>query len=734
MPPKRNTPFQPKHSLEYGLEVTNEGVDGQVVRCKFCLYEGREVVVTGPGSDRKRKSRVDIQYFYKPFTPYKYKSHHEGQHAESWEYYQTLSNEDKIDFFSGKKKLVNTLHHHLDTASDLLTFKIKPSIVDVIIGDLFFRDDEVLDNTEELNDDDVVELGATGAVAKRAATKAREKANALKLFVMNPETNMYESQIKNAVRYELLLDLVGSGMSFRQASEAICHFKKRTSAASKLGGMTSLLAGQCVRVLVASNLQLISDLMGDDSVWAFSFAGDGSTHRGQSFFDIRVRFCCKGYLENLHLVAIPMFDRHTAENIYNMVAQLLDALYPSWPSKLISVSSDGENTMTGRHAGFVTRLCNRAEYPLLRIWCPPHQIDLVVKATANLIDDGNWVKFVYTLSTYLRKQTNLITTMNVICPKKTTRWVCLGKVLEFYITYHRTIVGYVTTNKPEYVPTPRWWIATYFIMPAVEKVNITFALLQNKGLLLPQQERYVQELVDGVQVLYGIEPYNEQLEEDDIDLNEYVAFGQYKVLRETIVAFIKDQGSLAIQSWGKLSVEEKTDVVTDLANYAMELIEGLDAVQAERDNNNRPSLRNSPPILPSQLVKMRHSVWITEVLEEYRERIQNLWSEAECDKIEEEHRVLLKLYKDDENIKQGVDKHDVTTQFNEAWDVTAGHCTTLRSFCGGIATAFANTTSVESDFSILKWEMNPNRTSLMHLSLEGIFQAKQRASLHQMTG
>ena len=44
-----------------------------------------------------------------------------------------------------------------------------------------------------------------------------------------------------------------------------------------------------------------------------------------------------------------------------------------------------------------------------------------------------------------------------------------------------------------------------------------------------------------------------------------------------------------------------------------------------------------------------------------------------------------------------------------------------------------NTTSVESDFSILKWEMNANRTCMMHLSLEGIFQSKQRALLESMT-
>jgi hypothetical protein len=49
----------------------------------------------------------------------------------------------------------------------------------------------------------------------------------------------------------------------------------------------------------------------------------------------------------------------------------------------------------------------------------------------------------------------------------------------------------------------------------------------------------------------------------------------------------------------------------------------------------------------------------------------------------------------------------------------------LRRFWAGLATVFPNSTSVESDFSILKWELDEFRKSLLDLSLEGIFQAKQ---------
>jgi hypothetical protein len=45
--------------------------------------------------------------------------------------------------------------------------------------------------------------------------------------------------------------------------------------------------------------------------------------------------------------------------------------------------------------------------------------------------------------------------------------------------------------------------------------------------------------------------------------------------------------------------------------------------------------------------------------------------------------------------------------------------------CGGLANAFANTTSIESDFSIMKWGKNDFWQSMMNLILKGIFQAKQ---------
>jgi hypothetical protein len=143
----------------------------------------------------------------------------------------------------------------------------------------------------------------------------------------------------------------------------------------KLGGINDHNVSQYVRALVATNLNKIADLLLHPSVWAFSIAGDGSKRRNSSFFDMRIYICVNGILSNLHLVAIPMFERHTAENIFNLIVRFVDALNGVTMilrAKLMSVSTDRENRMTGCHRGVVTRFEQAAEFPVLRIWCVPH--------------------------------------------------------------------------------------------------------------------------------------------------------------------------------------------------------------------------------------------------------------------------------------------------------------------------------------------------------------------------
>ena len=82
----------------------------------------------------------------------------------------------------------------------------------------------------------------------------------------------------------------------------------------------------------------------------------------------------------------------------------------------------------------------------------------------------------------------------------------------------------------------------------------------------------------------------------------------------------------------------------------------------------------------------------------------------------------------DEDLKSRVDKHTYLSGLNSTWsdiDSKGRKFARLRKFVSNLATIFANTASIEGDFSNLKWEKDQFRSDLSHLSLEGILQAKQ---------
>ena len=101
----------------------------QTARCLFCIYDRRDKVEVGSSTGRKRKSRVDIKYYTKPFAPQNYRSHNTTQHGKAWAEYSELCNAKKREYFTGKTKIVNTLHHYLDVEGDTMEFKVSPPIV-----------------------------------------------------------------------------------------------------------------------------------------------------------------------------------------------------------------------------------------------------------------------------------------------------------------------------------------------------------------------------------------------------------------------------------------------------------------------------------------------------------------------------------------------------------------------------------------------------------------------------
>jgi len=430
-------PWQPGYVVTYALQVTKvDPITKNVLSavCCMCKYHGRELA---PGAVRKRKQTQKFKFWSAPWRTDLMLQHNKQQHPLKWAEYEALSQGEKKVFFATLISRNNALYQYFEIDGNVLEFVLSRSIVDIIIGELMFRPDDELAEIED-EDPDII-------VVSRSAKIAKLCHHAMSLFKANDdvdddESRAYKVEIKNVKPFQLAIQFVSAGMSFKQVAIAIGHVQ-RTLSSAKLIGINDHIIGQYIRVLVVVTLQKIAFLLQHEDVWAFSLSFDGSKHRGTTFFDVRIRIALGGLLFNLHLIAMPHFGRHTADNQIKMLTTLLEALYARWQQKLLNVATDGEKTNMGHINGIQAQLVRMAEFLVVQVWCPLHQIDLVVKETTDAIDGGAWLSMTYELTIYLRRQDNLITEMGVTSPKKTNRWVALTSVLQYNMKHEPKIVS-----------------------------------------------------------------------------------------------------------------------------------------------------------------------------------------------------------------------------------------------------------------------------------------------------
>ncbi len=151
-----------------------------------------------------------------------------------------------------------------------------------------------------------------------------------------------------------------------------------------------------------------------------------------------------------------------------------------------------------------------------------------------MLYDGEWSKQLWSMLVYLRSQVNLITCMNVKCPKKTNSWVSLGVLLNFLKQYRRTIIQHVTANANDKLPSDQWWVIIYAIAPVIKKINKTIVMSQNRSLLIAQQESLIQTLIDTLVMMFSI------VHADDVDDVEFEMFEQWRIERAEFVLYVKD--------------------------------------------------------------------------------------------------------------------------------------------------------------------------------------------------
>ena len=184
------------------------------------------------------------------------------------------------------------------------------------------------------------------------------------------EADQFCIQINNHVQFSLAMEYIQAGLSFRQAAYVMKGTKERTDLAA-IGSCSDCTIAKYTWYICAICLQKISELI--KLAWTFSIALDMSTHMSTSYLDIRVRLHLNHTgIINLHLLALPAFDKHTGLVMFEIASKALDTLCTEWRDIIIGISTDGERKMTGHISGVATRFQEVAKPGFIRIWCGAH--------------------------------------------------------------------------------------------------------------------------------------------------------------------------------------------------------------------------------------------------------------------------------------------------------------------------------------------------------------------------
>eukprot|EP00171_Calliarthron_tuberculosum_P004072 IDg4072t1 len=113
-------------------------------------------------------------------------------------------------------------------------------------------------------------------------------------------------------------------------------------------------------------------------------------------------------------------------------------------------------------------------------------------------------------------------------------------------------------------------------------------------------------------------------------------------------------------------------------------------------------------------------------------RLAQCGREELCADLEREFKEFKDAIRDDKALRDALESLPSIVSFADSWRPVGLRFRKLRQFCGGIATVFPGTSTVESDFSVINWEYDEFCTSLTEFSLEGILQCKQFKRLQDM--
>jgi hypothetical protein len=172
-----------------------------------------------------------------------------------------------------------------------------------------------------------------------------------------------------------------------------------------------------------------------------------------------------------------------------------------------------------------------------------------------------------------------------------------------------------------------------------------------------------------------------------------------------------------------------------LGQLFVDAAEGISKVIDVDDNNLNFGLSsNLPPVLSCELAKIDMRMF-AKLMQNHHLHLVTHFNDSGLEWISQEFCAFQHAFCEEVEFKEAIKltENDVESiDFKLLWLPTNNRFLWLQRFCRGLASAFPNTATVESDFSIIGWEKSDDWHDLTDFSLEGILHAKQYHDLKKL--
>jgi hypothetical protein len=725
--------FNTRHTIPFCLEVgcCNSKKEVKSVTCRLCLKYGREEVVvdlvneeeteTNQPKPKKRKKSTSIKSWTSgSFVAANYRSHLTGQHPQKYAEYCELKTEGEKETFLNKDTRRTGQSSMTDYMSKGYQVEICEDIVQKVLPCFFDLDDD--------DDRGRYERTAESLFSNRSSSSS------------SSSTPSFLIVIKNTKRFRLAVKLLANGSSFEKVKKDLKAVVEETGM-GVYGGCSNGIVSQYSKWVCLMSLQRLRDV--SKSCWAMALALDGGTHFKRGYMDVRVRMFHDGKINNHHVMAVPMFESHTANYITGLVLKVLGALFPGFTQKCIGITTDGENKMTGVHKGVATQLADSMGVGVRKVWCAIHQVDLIIKKCIQGIDGGEWVRALHNITNHLRNGKGSSESGLNSCPKLIdTRWLSYGCTLQYFFDNMIRIRKYldqgykiqrstlvegmpvVDTFGP---PSPSWWMKLIFLKGFLHRSNLTVTALQSHGMVLEQQRQHLDSLSQDFKKLLGAT--------DASSSSGHATRGTWTLgtitttHRNALKTFIdRCAGYDGIELiTHELKDTPRKNALEFSVKLVAEMIIGIQEINPARHGNTFEGWENVGRTYPGD-IKDTGTTGLYSMMKSQVERL-GLFYGDDVEALALHKREIFQEHASMSSGEYDEDFVDMPTgpnvSFEAAWTLPLQrNFPRLFDFAGSIATVFPNNASVEQDISVLKLEKTVQRKSLADFPLEGRIHSK----------